>query len=267
METKQLKFEKFTLNYSPGDDGFYRVTFSDCTFGRGTYKLSMGKHYPVIKFSSVTCPAWQSGTIYMPGTSRSRDNDIALIPNIIIDRLINILNGEDIEIDQDVYFARSFTKATKHYHIPYKPEIKHSDYYMSQTCKESMLCCLISPSYIDKTQKVVYICEKFTPEQIQYLRDIQRNIAVEDHIILTQLNENILKVECPNWWLTQGYYRLGWFFLHARLANQRETIDAKNKHFLDAFENGKFNISDVSYRQWSGSYNWRYAFTHTDYLV
>lgn len=125
-----------------------------------------------------------------------------------------------------------------------------------ETCKESALSHVnrlySSP---DKIRKII-IFEDFTYEQRQWLRSIQSWLPYE-HQFKVRFNKNgFITLTFPDWWFTQGYYRVGWALLAARAANKRETIEG---YLKTKFENFRDNtaLPDDEYKLWSGSYNWR----------
>lgn len=250
----QLIINKFTLNYEENGPN-YTVWFTNCTYSRGEYSFNIGDY----KISSYSYPEFNNKNIYLPGKETSKDNDKILIPKDILDYIISLYSSIDENWDQDRYFGIISTGKNCVYYIP-KLKISDRDLSSSCTCKETLMEYTCNPLYSRNHQRIVYLCEQFQQKDLDWLAEIQNNIAPEHRFMATILGPNCLKFEYPQWWMEQGYYRLGWALLALRVVKRRYVLQESDQQFFDDFRNRKWNIKN--YTRWSGTANWIYGFTN-----
>ncbi len=259
-----IKIDKFTLNYEPEEEGFYKVWFTDLDYRRGAYRYALGKSKiaPVI-FKSSNFPQLDGNIFYLPGANSLKDNTVVKVSAAMLQKVIDILDGKEEDEDIDQYLV-NFSRDYHHYYIILFKKPDPEAFYSLFSCKETLIASI--GGIYSKYQPVVYVCEKFTDEQIEWLNSIQEKIEPENRSRITKIGEQCLKVEFPPWWLTQANYRLGWLFLAVRIANKRYAILPDNLTKFQEFQNGKFNIPDGAYMHWSSTANWIHGFNNNSHF-
>jgi hypothetical protein len=218
----KIKFPFVTINWKSDGWGGGRATFEDVQLEE---PVKIGQ-WPI----GITFKKSAKCGIFGDTINVNENGNAYLGDNYIIRKLSAISRGKPPKLTKRQYYAEN-----------------GAQFY----CKELFMRHLKGQN---KDQKFL-ITEEITEEKIEWLNEVQRNVAPENRFTIT-LQDNYPIINLPKWWLG-SYYRLGFALLALRMAT-RNTKHVSLKNYFDAFVNGKFSVSNYSNQYWSEFNNWVY---------
>lgn len=243
---KELQIDKFKIKYSPYNNEYHQISVEDFT-GEYPYEYVLGEDFRAVRFKHLEglCKTDSYNySIMFDGKRPGLGYVKTTVLNAILALIEKPLNTEEFfkVVGRNLYYYTIQDNPN--------PNILHA------TCRESAINYIYNS--IHKCRPELFIYEKFTEEQVEWLRSIQSNIEAPFTI---DRYENFIHLQFPKLWLNAC--RAGWALLACRIANKRETWDngygghhaQKLQKRFKEFQEGAFEPSNL--RAWDGANNWR----------